>query len=111
MRKFKDPNKIVDNRLLRVRVSDVLLEKVINDSKKAGINRSQYVRQTLWKKEIRCRSDKEMIAQVRKIGININQIARIINSEKKIKDIEKLKIYLEEFSNSLNEIISKIDAN
>jgi Arc/MetJ-type ribon-helix-helix transcriptional regulator len=51
-------------------------------AKKAGYgSTSSYIRDVLLEKNIIPRADKEMILQVRKIGVNINQLTKLSNEK------------------------------
>jgi len=50
-------------------------------AKKLGLSVSEYIRRMALNRKITVKTDVEMLMQVRKIGVNINQIARKINMD------------------------------
>lgn len=70
---------------------------------------SRYIKKViLSEKEIRPKADVELMAQIRRIGVNINQIAATCNYFKSDKVIYDLKDDLKEEINKLNAILDKI---
>lgn len=51
---------------------------------------SEYIRKRVIGKKIIAKTDIQCIAQIHKAGVNLNQIARIINQENTIKDVKNI---------------------
>lgn len=79
--------KTMSNRIT-IRLSDELYQKIKADAREARISSVEYVRQILTKGRVTIRQEiiaevpelKKVIAELGKIGSNLNQIARYYNS-------------------------------
>lgn len=79
-------------------------EKIIK--KAYTLTVSEYVRRTALGKSLKimCKSDKEMLKTISKIGVNLNQIARVLNITKDPDEFKKFKKDLDEMTAELKGI-------
>ena len=77
---------------LHIRISDKLKQKLINESQKSKLSLSEYVDKTLRGKTITVYEGlNETVYELRKIGNNLNQIAKNLNSNNsKFRDSQNL---------------------
>lgn len=98
------------NQKVKVCLSEKQLKKYKEESAKLGWKLSRYLRERIDKNviNISSKTDIEMKIQLRKIGVNINQITRRINAENhKINfntHLNNLNIFLEEVKKVINKI-------
>lgn len=87
---------------LHIRISDKLKQKLINESQKSKLSLSEYVDKTLRGKTITVYEGlNETVYELRKIGNNLNQIAKNLNSNNsKFRDSQNLI----EIKNEVNKI-------
>lgn len=105
------------NKTVQVKCRMSIDEKVKFDElvKKSGLSQSEYFRRCALKKKIYdtgIKTDmKKVLYELSKIGVNINQIAKNLNSNiysGAEKDIERMIGQLENIQNDFREIISKV---
>lgn len=77
-------------------------------SKESGLSTSEYIRRRTLGIKVTSRTDLTMIAQIHKIGVNINQIAKILNQENKVRQVLSLEAELKNTQEALHEIIKEI---
>lgn len=69
---------------LHIRLSEKDKNKLVTDSKKTGMSASAYLRELIHNRTPKRREDllqiKELVTEINKIGININQIVAHVNS-------------------------------
>ena len=87
---------------LHIRISDKLKQKLINELQKSKLSLSEYVDKTLRGKTITVYEGlNETVYELRKIGNNLNQIAKNLNSNNsKFRDSQNLI----EIKNEVNKI-------
>lgn len=105
----KEPDKHI--KIAPVRLTQAQLEEITQRSQESGLTRSEYMRRRILGKKITSKTDLTTIAQIHKIGVNINQIARVVNQESKVRHVAniemQLKLNYQALQNILNEIKSK----
>lgn len=95
---------------VKVYLSDKEKEKLEGLVKKSKLNQSDYMRKCLLDKEVIVIEDiKELMKELKAIGNNLNQLARIANTENQIKDIERLKVNLSEVWWHVIEVLKKVN--
>lgn len=92
-------------RKMTFRLTEEEYKKIKEKVEEAGVSQQQFLLKTALNKEIiHIQEYQELIFQIKKIGININQIARKANETGQISDtdIEEVKGGLEQIWQSLN---------
>lgn len=97
-----------DSFIVPVRFNKEQLTIIDDLCKSSMITRSELIRKSVLNKNIRSSFDKESLSELRKIGVNINQIARTLNSERKINNIDFLIVKFDLLISHLKDILSKI---
>lgn len=97
----------MDNRI-NFKISSQDRKLLTDRAKKLGLSVSEYIRKTALNKKITVKTDVEMLMQVRKIGVNINQIARKINKDPSSINIGTGLTELENYMRYLQNILDKI---
>ncbi len=93
-------------RKMTFRLTDEEYKKIKEKVKEAGISQQQFLLKTAMEKEIiHIKEYQELIFQIKKIGININQITRKANETGHISkaDVEEVKGGLEQIWQSLRQ--------
>lgn len=93
-----------------IKLSSIEKEYLKNKANKLGITLSSYIRNVALENQIIVKTDFEMVRQVRKIGININQIAHKINQEPTPKNINVGLSSLKNYMEMLKIVLKKIEA-
>lgn len=91
---------------IQVRLNDIEYEKLQSDITKSNITISDYIRKLILKKEIKEKPDYqfyEVMKQLSKIGVNLNQIAHKANATNEID-----KDYFKAEAKNWNDISKKI---
>ena len=102
----KEPKRTRPNQI-KFFVSDSELEKIDKKIKKSKMTKSDYLRTLALGKEIVIIEDfKEFFIELKKQGTNINQIARVLNSDGSV-ELGKIEEFTEEYK-KLNELIGAI---
>ena len=94
---------------IELRISNEDKEKLKEKAAAAGYRSvSKYIRDCALGKKITARVDIDAVYNLRKIGNNLNQIARQINTEKKDETMFALKSDLEALIWNVRDVIRKI---
>jgi Bacterial mobilisation protein (MobC). len=84
-------------------------KKIIKEkARKVGNDLSDYARNLLLNKKISSKTDLQTILELRKIGTNLNQITRKINSSSFISDPQEFVLKIEKIHEELEKIKSMI---
>lgn len=100
-------------RKMTFRLTEEEYKKIKEKVEEAGISQQQFLLKTALNKEImHIKEFQELIFQIKKIGININQIARKANETGRISstDMEEVKGGLEQIWQSLKQSKTHIPA-
>ena len=73
-----------------IRFSQAEFDNIQLELDKSNISFSDFARSAILRKKIKLPIEKELIYQVNKIGNNLNQIARAVNSNEKISVLTQL---------------------
>ena len=94
---------------IELRISNEDKEKLKEKAAAAGYKSvSKYIRDCALGKKITARVDIDAVYILRKVGNNLNQIARQINTEKKDETLFALKSDIEALIWNVRDVISKI---
>ena len=94
---------------IELRISNEDKEKLKEKAAAAGYKSvSKYIRDCALGKKITARVDIDAVYNLRKIGNNLNQIAKQINTEKKDETMFALKSDIEALIWNVRDVISKI---
>lgn len=94
--------------IIHVRVSVDEKEKIANISKSLGVSISTYLRKSLLREHIISKTDVQTVFEIKKIGVNINQLAKHINSLPLEEEIINSLSSIENFIAELKQIIDKL---
>lgn len=102
----------IRNKNIVVRVSEEEYKRIEELAKEKGLTKSDFIRKTILKvkpvrkEKVKCKEIKELLLEVKRIGINLNQLAKLGNFLLKREDLttEEVLIHLEKIANSLEEI-------
>ena len=86
-----------------LRFSEDEYQKIENELLKNGVTFSDFARSAILRKKLITKYDKEMIYHISKIGNNLNQVARAINSHELTNSTE-LMLKLLEIERALNDL-------
>lgn len=100
------------NRRITIRIEEKLREKIKLESKKSNMTMSEYINRCLKNKSIIViENGKEIYYELSKIGNNLNQIARKLNSNiatnKDLKNLEYISQEITKIWQLLNSLKSK----
>lgn len=75
-----------DNKFIRktIRFTSSEFEMIESQRSKTSLTFSEYIRKTSSRRKINTKLDVDLLAQINKIGINLNQIAKAVNQDEKI---------------------------
>lgn len=94
--------------VIRARLSVEEKERIISIAKAEGVSLSTYLRRSLLNGRLVTKTDVQTVFELKKIGNNLNQLARHVNTlpvdENIIASLEDIKNYIEE----LKEITDKL---
>lgn len=94
---------------IELRISNEDKEKLKEKAAAAGYRSvSKYIRDCALGKKITARVDIDAVYNLRKVGNNLNQIARQINTEKKDETLFALKSDIEALIWNISDVIRKI---
>jgi hypothetical protein len=96
------------NNYIRVRLYTEDKLKIKEKALLSGIRLSDYIRKCALDYKIIPKADYDLRSQINRIGVNINQVTRKINSFSDIKNNHKILDELVELKNELLSILSKI---
>lgn len=112
--KRKAPNRTRKNQII-VSMNDEEKEKYLQLVEQSGLSQSEFFRRCALKKKIYNFDIKDDMKNIQhelsKIGVNVNQIARNLNSNIYVgadKDVQKMIEQLEEIQNDFRKIIVKV---
>ena len=94
--------------IIHVRVSVDEKEKIANISKSLGVSISTYLRKSLLREHIISKTDVQTVFEIKKIGVNINQLTKHINSLPFDEEIINSLSSIENFIAELKQIIDKL---
>lgn len=111
--KKKDTTKHKKENIINLRVTEKELSAINSRVKKAKINRSSYILQAILNEKVLTNIDIQVVFQLRKIGVNLNQITKQIHiiskfvdkKEDKLPDILKEITFIEQQIQQLNDQI------
>lgn len=95
---------------IEIRVDEEFLENLNSKIQDSGLKKAEYFRYTLSQSKVVVKKDYNSLAtQVRKVGINLNEIAYVLNvanlkNTLNVYDFENLLIELKLIQNQLNKI-------
>lgn len=92
-----------------IKLSSAEKNEISKKAAKLGLNLSSYVRKMALGEKIIIKTDLEMVRQIRKIGVNINQIAHKINKDASPKNVNIGLVELKNYMDRLDSIIDKIE--
>lgn len=85
---------------LHIRVSKEEKDKIANIAKSLGVSLSTYTRKSLLGERVTCKIDIQTMFEIKKIGVNLNQLAKHINTlpldEEIIKSLSSINNYINE---------------
>lgn len=85
---------------LHIRVSKEEKDKIANIAKKLGVSLSTYTRKSLLRERITSKTDIQTIFEIKKIGVNLNQLAKHINTlpldEEIVRSLSNIDNYINE---------------
>ena len=102
--KAEDPR----NNCVTVKYNKSELELVNKYCANHNMKRPTYIRDVSLRRRIDFPIKREMLGQIRRVGTNINQIAKVANQRGQITEFEALQERLKEFDLLLNEIKGKL---
>jgi N-acyl-L-homoserine lactone synthetase len=92
-----------------IKISEIEKDEIKRKSKDLGLNMSDYIRKSALNKRIIIKTDKEMVRQIRYVGVNINQISRQLNTYSDSIIIAEAYIQMEEYKQMLQTILDNIE--
>ena len=92
-----------------IKISEIEKDEIKRKSKDLGLNMSDYIRKSALNKRIIIKTDKEMVRQIRYVGVNINQISRQFNTYSDSIIIAEAYIQMEEYKQMLQTILDNIE--
>lgn len=105
----KEVIKIEKNKRLICRVSEKEYEKFEKLVEKSKLTKSEFMRKSILKKKIIVIEDiKDLTIELRRIGNNLNQLTRAVNSGE-VKEIKELKEIKENLSITFDEVIKALE--
>ena len=85
---------------LHIRVSKEEKDKIANIAKKLGVSLSTYTRKSLLRERITSKTDIQTMFEIKKIGVNLNQLAKHINTlpldEEIVRSLSNIDNYINE---------------
>lgn len=89
-------NRKIEN--MTVRVTEAELSELEEKAAKAGMKKSDYIRAAIKKSEVYPMEEvQKLVVQVAKVGNNLNQIARVLNTNPNSSASANLKLLVEDF--------------
>lgn len=94
--------------VIRARLSEEEKEQVLKHAKTEGISLSMYLRKSVLRERIASKTDIQTVFELKKIGTNLNQLAKHVNTLPVEENIlESLKV-LDNYIEELKQITSKL---
>lgn len=106
MARGRDPLPEKKKRKIRkIRFSDEEWERLGELAKQANTNKSDFTRQAVFDKKVVPKVDVEAVRELRRIGVNLNQIAKRMNRANKVVAEEKLRELIRKLVKQRKEIL------
>lgn len=94
--------------VIRARLSEEEKEQVLKHAKTEGVSLSMYLRKSVLRERIASKTDIQTVFELKKIGVNLNQLAKHVNTLPVEENIlESLKV-LDNYIEELKQITSKL---
>lgn len=93
---------------LNIRVSKEEKERIKKIAKSLGVSVSTYTRKSLLKEHITSKTDIQTIFEIKKIGVNLNQLAKHINTLPIDEEIERSLVFIKEYIDELKLITDRL---
>ncbi len=93
---------------LNIRVSKEEKEQIKKIAKSLGVSVSTYTRKSLLKEHITSKTDIQTIFEIKKIGVNLNQLAKHINTLPIDEEIERSLVFIKEYIDELKLITDRL---
>lgn len=93
---------------LNIRVSKEEKEHIKKIAKSLGVSVSTYTRKSLLKEHITSKTDIQTIFEIKKIGVNLNQLAKHINTLPIDEEIERSLVFIKEYIDELKLITDRL---
>lgn len=101
----RDPKK---SSFFRMRLSPEDLSRLTSLAEEAGVNRPTLIRSLINNKRLRSVFDKKTVIELKRIGVNLNQITKKINADARHSESELLSENLNDIRRILRDIESKM---
>lgn len=104
-------NRMKENRneIIRARFSKEEKEIAIKRAKEQGVSLSAYIRKSVLGEKLPSKTDIQVVFELKKIGVNINQLTKHINTlpvdENIIDAIGRMDLYAKELKDIINKIV------
>jgi uncharacterized membrane-anchored protein len=105
------PNRERDKQL-NIRLNEEEVKVMLKNIKKSKLSQSEYIRKSILQKNIIVIDEiKELMVELKRVGNNLNQITRMMNSGeiKDSKEIVEVKNNLENIWNKVIEALKKVN--
>lgn len=89
----------------KIRFSDEEWERLEELAEQANTNRSAFARSAIFGYKLFSKVDVETVTELRRIGVNLNQIAKRMNVEGRVIAEEKLRELIKKLAKTRKEII------
>ena len=97
------------NKDIRARLTEEEKEQVIRRAKAEGITHSMYLRNSVLGERIPSKTDIQTVFELKKIGTNLNQLAKHVNSlpvDENIRiSLESIEMYIKELKQITDKLI------
>ena len=93
---------------LNIRVSKEEKEQIKKIAKSLGVSVSTNTRKSLLKEHITSKTDIQTIFEIKKIGVNLNQLAKHINTLPIDEEIERSLVFIKEYIDELKLITDRL---
>lgn len=93
---------------LNIRVSKEEKEQIKKIAKSLGVSVSTYTRKSLLKEHITSKTDIQTIFEIKKIGVNLNQLTKHINTLPINEEIERSLVFIKEYIDELKLITDRL---
>lgn len=93
---------------LHIRVSKEEKDKIANIAKSLGISLSTYARKSLLREPIISKTDIQTVFEIKKIGVNLNQLAKHVNTLPLDREIIKSLSSIDNYISELKLITDKL---
>lgn len=93
---------------LHIRVSKNEKDKIANIAKSLGVSLSTYTRKSLLRERVTSKTDIQTVFEIKRIGVNLNQLAKHINTLPLDEEIIKSLSSIDNYVNELKLITDKL---